>query len=230
MWQAQKRESFRSPDGGPDKLSWSCTNCSRSRRGPAHTWHRRSRGCTGSKSRPRLKDNQGGHTVALTSSSHTLMSDHPNIVLFWSTATALHHLQVFTTLTPPPSPWTCPLNLLFNPLCTLETHFTMKNTGAKQGESRSHPLFRCNKCSTFFPQNLKISLRLIIHSSLSLIINDVKAGCILLFLQHNTGVQAASDRGNCRSEFITSPVRVPGFFIIPKIYHVIYAVTLSWYV
>lgn len=46
-----------------------------------------------------------------------------------------------------------------------------------------------------------------------------------------TVVQAARDRGNCssyRSKFITSPVRVPGFFIIPKIYHVIYAVTLSF--
>lgn len=132
--------------------------------------------------------------------------------------TGLHHLHVFTTLPP------------FHPLHTLEMYFPMRYTGAKQGESSSHPLFRCNKCSTFFPQNLKISPLLIIHSSPSLIINDVKAGCIILFLQHNTGVQAAGDRGNCRSEFITSPVRVPGFFIIPKIYHVIYAVTLSWYV
>lgn len=58
----------------------------------------------------------------------------------------------------------------------------------------------------------------------------LKLDASFLFLQHNTGVQAASDRGNCKSEFITSPVRVPRFFIIPKIYQVIYAVTLSWYV
>lgn len=128
-----------------------------------------------------------------------------------------------TVLSQEPSPSAAPFHR------TLHTHF-MSYTGAKEGENSSHSLLTCNKCTTFFPRNLKISLRLITHSSLSLIIDSVKAGCIVLFLQHNTGEQAASDRGNCRSEFITSPVRVPGFFIIPKIYQVIYAVTLSCYV
>lgn len=141
--------------------------------------------------------------------------------------TALLHLHLFTTL----STLFSVRNLSSGPPFhhTLHTHF-MRYTGAKERESSSHFLLTCNKSATFFPRNLKLSLRLITHPSLSLIINGVKAGCMVLFRQHNTGVQAASDRGNCRSEFITSPVRVPGFFIIPKIYQVIYAVTLSWYV
>lgn len=134
---------------------------------------------------------------------------------------------------PTPSQWKPESpDICFHTLNTLATHW-MRWKEVQQRE-RAHFMDILYSDVTNVPISSIRSYnlpRLIIHSFLSLIINDVEAGCIILFLQHNTGVQAASDRGNCssyRSEFITSPVRVPGFFIIPKIYHVIYAVTLSW--